>query len=70
MKSKKIVVNYNNVNEYTKDKLDLDIDKVSKAISTLEDFILNYQDTLEDKKEKLVEQKELLNKLINLKRFN
>ena len=66
MKSKKIVVNYNNVNEYIKDKLDLDIDKVSKAISTLEDFIFNYQDKLNEKKEKLDEQKELLNKLINL----
>ena len=44
MKSKKIVVDYNNVKEYTKNKLDLDIDKVSKSISNLEDFIFNYQD--------------------------
>ncbi len=63
MKSKKIVVDYNNVKEYTENKLDLDIDKVSKAILKLEDFIFNYQD-------KLDEQKELLNKLNNLKRFN
>ena len=70
MKSKKIVANYSNVTEYTRNKIDLDIDKVSKAISVLEDFIFNYQDKLEEKKEILAEQKELLNKLNNLKRFN
>jgi hypothetical protein len=32
MKSKKIVVDYNNVKKYTGNKIDLDIDKVSKAI--------------------------------------
>ena len=70
MKSKKNVISYNNVKEYTENKIDLDIDKVSKAISTLEDFIFNYQDKLDEKKEELAEQKELLNKLNNLKRFN
>ena len=70
MKSKKIVVDYDNVNEYTKSKLDLDIDKVSKAISVLEEFIFHFQYKLDDKKKELAEQKELLNKLNNLKRFN
>ena len=70
MKSKKIVVDYNNVKEYTKSKLDLDIDKVSKAISVLEEFIFHFQYKLDDKKKELAEQKELLNKLNNLKRFN
>ena len=36
----------------------------------LEDFIFHFQDKLDEKNEELVEQKELLNKLINLKRFN
>ena len=70
MKRKKIVTNYSYVNEYTRNKIDFDIDKVSKAISVLEDFIFNYQDKLEEKKEILAEQKELLNRLIDLKRFN
>ena len=70
MKSKKIVTNYSNVTEYTRNKIDLDIDKVNKIIDRLEDWIFHYQDTLSDKKEELVQQKELLNKLINLKRFN
>jgi len=66
MKSKKVVVNYSNINEYTRNKIDSDIDKVNKAISVLEDFIFHFQDKLDE----LVEQKELLNKLNNLKRFN
>ena len=70
MKSKKIVTNYSNVTEYTRNKIDLDIEKVNKIIDRLEDWIFHYQDTLEDKKEELVVQKDLLNKLINLKRFN
>ena len=70
MKSKKIVTNYSNVTEYTRNKIDLDIEKVNKIIDRLEDWIFHYQDTLEDKKEELVEQKDLLNKLINLKRFS
>ena len=70
MKIKKIVVNYSNINEYTRNKIDSDIDKVSKVITRLEDYIFHYQDTLDEKNEELVEQKELLNKLINLKRFN
>ena len=70
MKSKKIVTNYSNVTEYTRNKIDLDIEKVNKIIDRLEDWIFHYQDTLEDKKQELVEQKELLNKLVNLKRFN
>ena len=71
MKSKKqVIINYSNVNEYTRNKIDLDIDKVNKIIDRLEDWIFHYQDTLVDKKEELVEQKDLLNKLINLKRFN
>ena len=70
MKSKKIVTNYSNINEYTRNKIDSDIDKVNKIIDRLEDWIFHYQDTLADKKEELVVQKELLNKLVNLKRFN
>jgi len=35
MKSKKIVVAYNNVKEYTVNKLDLDIEKINKAILKL-----------------------------------
>ena len=70
MKSKKIVVNYSNINEYTRNKIDSDIDKVSKCITRLEDYIFHYQDTLDEKNEELAEQKELLNKLNNLKRFN
>ena len=70
MKGKKIVTNYSNVTKYTRNKIDLDIEKVNKIIDRLEDWIFHYQDTLEDKKEELVEQKDLLNKLINLKRFN
>ena len=70
MKSKKIVTNYININEYTRNKIDLDIDKVNKAISVLEDSIFHFQDKLDEKNEELTEQKELLNKLNNLKRFN
>jgi hypothetical protein len=70
MKSKKIVVNYSNINEYTRNKIDSDIDKVNKAISVLEDFIFHFQDKLDEKNEELAEQKELLNKLNNLKRFD
>ena len=70
MKSKKIVTNYSNVTEYTRNKIDLDIEKVNKSISVLEDFIFHFQDKLDQRNEELVEQKELLNKLINLKRFN
>ena len=70
MKSKKIIVDYNNVKEYTENKLDLDIDKVSKSISVLEDFISNYHYILNEKKNELLGKKELLDKLNNLKRFN
>ena len=71
IKSKKqVTINYSTVNEYTRNKIDLDIDKVNKSILVLEDFIFHFQDKLDQKNEELVEQKELLNKLINLKRFN
>ena len=70
MKSKKIVVDYDNVKEYTENKIDLDIDKVSKDISTLEDFISNHHYILNQKKNELIGKKELLDKLNNLKRFN
>lgn len=71
MKTKeKIVTNYNEINAYTRNKLDSDIEKISKAILKLEDYIFHYQDTLEEKKEQLVDQKEILDKLTNLKRFN
>ena len=50
MKSKKIVTNYSNVTEYTRNKIDLDIDEVNKIIDRLEDWIFHYQDTLSDKK--------------------
>ena len=70
MKSKKIVVNYSNIDEYTENKIDLEIDKINKSIANLEDFIFNYQDKLDEKKEKLGEQKVLLLRLNNLKRIN
>ena len=37
MNNKKIVVNYSNINEYTGNKIDLDIDKINKSISKLEE---------------------------------
>ena len=37
MNNKKIVVNYNNINEYTGNKIDFDIDKINKSISKLEE---------------------------------
>ena len=49
MKSKKVVVNYSNINEYTRNKIDSDIDKVNKAISVLEDFTFHFQDKLDEK---------------------
>ena len=58
MPSKKPIVNYSNINAYTKIKIDSDIEKVSKAILRLEDYIFHFQDTLENKKEELAEQKE------------
>ena len=67
-KSKKIVVDYNNVNEYTKNKLDLDIDKVSKAISTLEEYIYLFHYKLDAKKQELLEKEDLLNKMKKLKK--
>ena len=70
MKSKKIVVDYDNVKEYTENKLDLDIDKISKDISVLEDFIENYHYILNWKKNELFGKKLLLDKLNNLKRSN
>jgi tRNA A37 threonylcarbamoyladenosine modification protein TsaB len=70
MPSKKPIVNYSNINVYTKSKIDSDIEKVTKVILRLEDFIFNYKDKLQDKQEELAEQKELLNKLTDLKRFN
>ena len=56
MKIRKITISYSNTKEHTKDKLDLDIDKVNKSISNLE--------------EKLGKQKVLLLQLNNLKRLN
>ena len=56
MNNKKIIVNYNNINEYTGNKIDLDIDKINKIILKLE--------------EKLGEQKILLLRLNNFKRLN
>ena len=70
MPSKKPIVNYSNTNAYTKIKIDSDIEKVTKAILRLEDFIFNYKDKLDEKQEELNEQKELLNRLTDLKRFN
>ena len=66
--NKKIVVNYNNVNEYTKNKLDLDIDKISKVISILEEYIYLFHYKLDAKKQELLEKKDLLNKLNKLKK--
>jgi hypothetical protein len=44
MKSKKIVKNNSNINEYKRNKIDSDINKVNKAILVLEDFIFHFQD--------------------------
>ena len=57
MKSKKIVTNYSNVTEYTRNKIDLDIDKVNKIIDRLEDWVFHYQDTLSDKKKSWLNKK-------------
>jgi hypothetical protein len=67
---KQVITNYSNINAYTKIKIDSDIEKVTKVILRLEDFIFNYKDKLDEKQEELAEQKELLNKLTDLKRFN
>ena len=67
---KQVITNYSNINAYTKIKIDSDIEKVTKVILRLEDFIFNYKDKLEENQEELAEQKELLNKLTDLKRFN
>ena len=66
---KQVITNYSNVTAYTKSKIDNDIEKVSKAILRLEDYIFNYKDKLQDKQEELAEQKELLNRLTDLKRL-
>ena len=57
MKGKKIVTNYSNVTEYTRNKIDLDIEKVNKIIDRLEDWIFHHQDTLEDKKKSWLSRK-------------
>ena len=49
-------MNHSNINEYTGNKIDLDIDKINKSISKLE--------------EKLGEKKVLLLRLNNFKRLN
>ena len=67
---KQVITNYSNVTAYTKSKIDNDIEKVTKAILRLEDYIFNYKDKLDEKQEELAEQKELLNRLTDLKRFN
>jgi len=70
MKSKKIVVDYDNIKDYIENKIDLDIDKVSKDISVLEDFIENHHYILNWKKNELFGKQLLLDKLNNLKRSN
>ena len=68
MKIRKIVISYSNTKEYTENKLDLDIDKVNKSISILEEYIYLFHYKLDAKKQELLEKKDLLNKLKKLKK--
>ena len=61
MKIRKIVISYSNTKEYTENKLDLDIDKVNKSISVLEEYIYLFHYKLDAKKQELLEKKDLLN---------
>ena len=57
------------INQYTKEKLDIDISKTEKAIVKLEKLILNHDEELQFKKQELEEFKIELTNLSNLKNY-
>ena len=57
------------INQYTRDKLDIDITKTEKAIVKLEKVILNHDEELQFKKQELEELKVELTNLSNLKNY-
>ena len=57
------------INTYTRDKLDIDITKTEKAIVKLEKVILNHDEELQFKKQKLEELKIELTQLNDLKNY-
>ena len=57
------------INQYTRDKLDIDISKCEKNIEKLEKVILNHDDQLKLTQNELEELKIELNQLTNLKNY-
>ena len=57
------------INQYTRDKLDIDISKTEKAIVKLEKVILNHDEELQFKKQELEELKIELTQLNDLKNY-
>ena len=57
------------INQYTKEKLDIDISKTEKAIVKLEKVILNHDDELKSKQNELNELKVELTQLNDLKNY-
>ena len=57
------------INQYTKEKLDIDISKTEKAIVKLEKVILNHDEELQFKKQELEELKIELTQLNDLKNY-
>ena len=57
------------INQYTKEKLDIDISKTEKAIVKLEKVILNHDQELKLKENELEELKIELTQLTNLKNY-
>ena len=57
------------INQYTKEKLAIDITKTEKAIAKLEKVILNHDQELKLKETELEELKVELNQLTNLKNY-
>ena len=57
------------INQYTRDKLDIDISKCEKNIAKLEKVILNHDEELQFKKQELEELKIELTNLSNLKNY-
>ena len=57
------------INQYTRDKLDIDITKTEKAIVKLEKVILNHDDELKSKQNELNELKVELTQLNDLKNY-
>ena len=57
------------INQYTRDKLDIDISKTEKNIAKLEKIILNHDDELKLKEIELQELQLELTQLTNLKNY-